>query len=451
MWYGIGFFFASVMVFVLLGLFLAKTLQVKDRELLQSRFQAYAEILSLEGVKGLHSSNARKKIADTRQYYVRYGDNAGNTIFLHIPDDHEHDSEGQSVEGFEKFLDQHESSTWIVFPGLHYGDDIELVSGKIGEGYLQVGKDTEDREEFLKEYLRSFLTVFFPMLILAIAFGFLLSTKLLAPIRWLTSTVIGIRDGRKSARVPIRANGDDLDELGALFNQLMDRNEILMKAMTESLDNVAHDLRTPMMRLRNSIQEALEKKLGEVAMREAMSDALENSDVILKILNATMDISEAVAGTLHLSLQKTDVKKVLDSIIDLYNYFANEKGFKVEAELEDQIFASTDQTRLIQAVGNLLDNAIKYAPKGSTIRITSQRKDEWVVISVLDEGPGVDPEEVDKIWERFYRGDKSRSSRGLGLGLSLVKAIVTAHGGSVEYEALSVGGSAFHLRFPKWQ
>jgi signal transduction histidine kinase len=182
-----------------------------------------------------------------------------------------------------------------------------------------------------------------------------------------------------------------------------------------------------------------------------MSDALENSDVILKILNATMDISEAVAGTLHLSLQKTDVKKVLDSIIDLYNYFANEKGFKVEAELEDQIFASTDQTRLIQAVGNLLDNAIKYAPKGSTIRITSQRKDEWVVISVLDEGPGVDPEEVDKIWERFYRGDKSRSSRGLGLGLSLVKAIVTAHGGSVEYEALSVGGSAFHLRFPKWQ
>jgi len=437
-------------MFILMGIFLAKLLQTKDRELLHSRFQAYEEILQLEGVSGLHNSNAAKRIADSWQFYVRYADADGKTRFIHVPGDHHEDSSGQSIEELEKFLAQHKDSSWIVFPGEHYGDDIELVSGPIAQGgILQVGKDTEDREAFLKEYLNSFLIIFIPAILFAVGIGLTLSVKLLAPIRWLKSTITGIQQGHVSSRVPLRGGNDELNELGNLFNQMLDKNQLLVRTMTEALDNVSHDLRTPIMRLRNSVERSFKHGAGIEDLREALSDAMENSGVILKILDATLDISEAEAGTLRLERQRIDVEEFLHYVVDLYQYYATEKGFKIQTEFLEDCVILADRTRLTQAVSNLLDNAIKYSDESSSITIGLRLDKGMAVIFVADRGAGIKTEDEGRIWNRFYRSDASRSTRGLGLGLSLVRAIAVAHGGSVNYTPNTGGGSVFSIAIPR--
>jgi len=203
------------------------------------------------------------------------------------------------------------------------------------------------------------------------------------------------------------------------------------------------------MRLRSSVENALTKKGDENSLKEALSDALENSSLILNILNATMDISEAEAGTLRLEKQKIVVSEFLTYLLEMYRYVASDMGFTIETSFSDNTEVLADYVRMVQAVGNLIDNAFKYSPEGSTISVGTRLENGLVEIFVRDHGPGINPDEVEKIWDRFYRGDASRSSRGMGLGLSLVRAIALAHGGAVTYTPRTGGGSIFRIILPQ--
>jgi signal transduction histidine kinase len=251
------------------------------------------------------------------------------------------------------------------------------------------------------------------------------------------------------ARLPVIRTGDELDDLSRLVNQMLARIETLITGMKETLDNVAHDLRTPMTRLRGMAEMALAGDRSPGSCREALADCLEESERVLAMLNTLMDISEAETGTMHLEVEQVNLSEILAGVVELYRYVAEEKRIAIETSYPAELSLTGDRKRLQQALANLVDNAIKYTPAGGRVTVEAMEVSGQSVIKVKDSGPGIPPEEIDRIWDRLYRGDQSRSQRGLGLGLSLVKAIIAAHHGRVEVASQPSAGSIFTVYLPR--
>jgi signal transduction histidine kinase len=248
--------------------------------------------------------------------------------------------------------------------------------------------------------------------------------------------------------VPPRRSGDELDELILLFNEMLERIAALMEGMRGALDNVAHELRTPIMRIRGAAELALQSDRDPDVVRQAVGECLEELDQLLVMLNALMDISEAEAGAVKLRVEPVKLSALIAEVVDLYHLVAVDKGVTVSTSSTVASRVMGDRGRLRQVVANLLDNAIKYTAPGGQVDITAVEQDGSAVIRIRDTGIGVAAHDLPRIWDRLYRGDAGRAQPGLGLGLSLVRAIVHAHGGRTEVASAPGVGTEFTVVLP---
>jgi signal transduction histidine kinase len=328
--------------------------------------------------------------------------------------------------------------------------DYTLASSPLPNGWLlQVGRLLDSRAVLLAPLRRAFAGVGTASLFLSIAIGTLLAWRATRPLRAVSDTAQRIlATGDLAARVPAPAGDDELAVLVRQLNALLDKNATHVRVLRETLDNLAHDLRTPLTRLRGTAELALQDTGDPAEARAALADCVNESDRTLHLLEALLDITAAEAGALKLHRDPLDLRALTERAADLYREVAEEKKISVILDQPAPAELPADAIRLGQAVNNLLDNALKYTPAGGTVTLALRDEPRAVVLTVSDNGPGVPLAEREAIFRRLYRSDASRSQRGLGLGLSLVKAIVEAHGGTVSVESRLGAGSTFTLQLP---
>lgn len=319
----------------------------------------------------------------------------------------------------------------------------------VREREVSAAPSPEMQEAIASHFRRAFPLLLVPVIVVGVLGGLWVTWRATRPIRSVTETAQQIlATGDSKRRVPLRRGEGAMGEMAELFNRLLDRNESLIRGVHASLDGVAHDLRTPMTRLRATAEKALESGADEATYREALADTLEESQNVLSMLDTLMDVAEAESGAMHLELQDVDLENLTSSVVDLYELVTDERGIALKTDVESGLAVRGDRTRLRRVLANLVDNAIKYSDAGGAVDIEGRRDGAEAVIHVVDRGRGIAADDLPHIWDRLYRGDRSRSEAGLGLGLSYVRAVVLAHGGRVDAREREGGGSLFEIRLP---
>lgn len=325
--------------------------------------------------------------------------------------------------------------------------DVRALQFILGGGYrLLVGRDIRDAREFRAQLLRSLYIGLGITVALGILGGFLFSRTIMGRVERITRTCRRIMRGDLSQRIEGAGDTDELARLSDSVNEMLDQIERLMKGLREVSDNVAHDLRTPLNRLRARLEVAVGNAI-EPEEKAELQEAIEEADGLLATFSSLLRITRAEAS-LRRSFDTVNLSAIFEDVIDLYRPLAEEKGIAFDVDMDSVTSATGDANLIAQTIANLTDNAVKYTLAGGSIRLTLRMANGQAIFEISDTGPGIPEDLHEKVFERLYRLEQSRTSPGSGLGLSLVAAVAKSHGLNVQLSD-NAPGLTVTIQFPK--
>ena len=325
---------------------------------------------------------------------------------------------------------------WLTF-AIEVSPDGERVEQRraraasflLNDGFrLLVGREVEDRLQIEAQIRRTLGWGLALTLLLGLAGGFVMSRGMLGRVDAINRTTRRIMAGDLSQRIALKGSRDEFDQLAANLNAMLDQIERLLGGMRQVTDNIAHDLRTPLNRLRSRIEVAMLQEPGRAETRALLEATLADAQAMIATFNALLDIARAEAGSERGGFEPVDLEALGRDLADLYRPAAEDKQLRFEYRCAPGLWMRANRHLLAQALANLLDNAIKYTPPGGRVRFAVERGANGPQIAVADSGPGIPKAERERVLQRFVRLDATRSTPGNGLGLSLVDAVAKLHG-----------------------
>ena len=320
---------------------------------------------------------------------------------------------------------------------------------RLGQNHiLQIMISMEDISRFLAVFRHIFIMIMGLMFILSTVAGWFMARRALTGVEEVTQTAIQVSDGKFDKRVKVTGHGEEIDRLATTFNNMLEKLQTLIKDIKEISDNIAHDLRSPITRIRGIAETTLMSANPDPEFEAVAGSIIEECDGLLIMINTMLDISEAEAGVSKLNISDVDLSKIISEACELFQPIADDKSIRVIQEIDANVSIQADKEKIQRLVANLLDNALKYTQDEGTVTFTLKHEQNEVSASIKDTGIGISADDIPKIFNRFYRCDRSRSLQGIGLGLSLARAIVLAHNGNISVSSELDKGSTFTFNLP---
>jgi len=321
-----------------------------------------------------------------------------------------------------------------------------LVSPQV---ILQVGQSMENHTRLIEAFRRIFIFTMAVLFVLAAAFGWFMARRALSGVGRVTRAARHISEGSSlSERVPVGGRGDEIDQLATTFNQMLDRIQTLVAGIREMSDNIAHDLKSPITRIRGTAEITLTTDSDNIDFQQMAASTIEECDRLLETINTMLLISRTEAGAHTLELTTVDLAAIVRDACSLFETPAQVKGLGLNCDIQAPMVLAGDLRLIQRMMANLVDNAIKYTDKGSVEVVLRSIGTNQAEISVTDTGVGISAEDQPHIFERFYRCDPSRSKSGTGLGLSFARAVARAHGGDIKLKSQPRQGATFTVTLP---
>ena len=453
LWYGTIFSLSSCLAFLFFYVLITTNLrQQLDSRLSEkiSEFEAIYNLQGLEEVKvaALIESQAagEKKIFFRLLYASGVAFSSSNMSYWQEIGINRN-AVGQLVEGRSRAYET------LTIPGRP--DRVRIAYGIIGRGVVaQLGYSMENDTAFIAVFKKIFLITMSALILTAILVGWFMARRALSGVEAITRTARQISESDLSRRVPIMARHEEIDRLAVTFNQMLDRIEKLVAGIREMGDNIAHDLKSPVARIRGMAEISIEGASYDGDDLTLAGSTIEECDRLLDMINTMLMISKSDAGAGDAIMEPVNMADVVKSAVALFAPLAEDKGLCLTCETPEPLMVEGDLKMLQRAMANLVDNAIKFTPASGNIDIRGFRDMkgiERINISIKDSGVGIDNEDLPKIFNRFFRCDQSRATGGSGLGLSLARAIAHAHRGEISVVSTLGNGSVFTFCLPRMQ
>ncbi len=313
---------------------------------------------------------------------------------------------------------------------------------------LYTGGTTEHIEDVMALLSNIFITVFLITIPVTFAIGRLMSVRAVKGIKEVSSIAAEIEKGNLERRVSVAPQGDEITQLVNTFNAMLDRIKSLIFEMTEMTDNIAHDLRSPLARIRIISELSLSSNRSSDEYKVAASDTIEECDRLLQMINALLDVAEVEADTLPMIKHNINISQLVQEACELFEIISESKGIKLTFSIKNNCFIDGNIHNLQRMIANILDNAIKYTQERGFVDVALTCTEQQVNIVIKDTGIGIPEEDLSRVFDRFFRCDQSRAHDGCGLGLSFSKAVARSHGGDISLTSNLDKGSCFIITLP---
>ncbi|MDJ0883352.1 MAG: ATP-binding protein [Desulfobacterales bacterium] len=448
LWYAGIFALSSCLAFVFFYYVIIDVLREQTDEDLRRQLSAFSGIMQVEGITGVQQIAAMDALSGGDQKRLirllsRFGTEftaAGTDYWQNV---------GVNAEAIRSLLTNGRPVIeTVVLPERR--DSLRIIYGMIGPGVImQLGRSLAGEIRLINVFQRLFLTTLGLIFLLAAIIGWFLARRALSGVGGIAAAARKISAGDLESRAPVSGRQDEIDQLAGTLNHMLDRIQTLIRGISEMSDNIAHDLKSPVTRIRGLAEITLTTAQSDDDYENMAASTIEECDRLLEMINAMLFISRAEVGVREVRPETVALKALVGDAVLLFETTAADKQLRLGFEAVTDARVQGDPRMLQRMVANLLDNAIRYTPPGGRIGVTvDTTADSGARIEFRDTGIGIAAEDQERIFERFYRCDPSRTESGSGLGLSLARAVARAHGGDISVESTPGKGSTFSVILP---